>query len=239
MNAIRHRAFKDDVFGQLARIPKALSSPRRLELVDLLAQSERSVEELAELTGMSVANTSQHLQVLRAALLVTVRREGAKVHYSLADASVFRAWQALRELGQRQFAELDRIVKTYLNDRDELETVTADELLRRMRKDQLVVLDVRPAEEFRSGHIAGARSVPIRELQRRIAELPKKNEVVAYCRGPYCVYADVAVNLLRRRGFRARRLDTGFPDWKAAGLPFAVDSEDQPRGRRRPSAEER
>ena len=239
MNATRHRAFKDDVFRQLARIPKALSSPRRLELVDLLAQSERSVDELAELTGMSVANTSQHLQVLRTALLVIVRRDGARVHYRLADQAVFRAWQAMRELGQRQLADLDRIVKTYLNERQELETVTADELLRRMRKDQLVVLDVRPAAEFRSGHIAGARSVPIRELQRRIAELPKKNEVVAYCRGPYCVYADEAVNLLRRRGFQARRLDTGFPDWKAAGLPVAIDSPDPPQAGRRTSAEER
>lgn len=239
MNNAQHRAFKNDVFQQLARIPKALSSPRRLELIDLLAQAERSVEELAELSGMSVANASQHLQVLRAALLVSVRREGSRAHYSLAGEAVFRAWQAIRELGQHQFAELDRVVRSYLADRETLETVTAHELLQRMRHDQVVVLDVRPAAEYRSGHILGARSVPVRELARRVAKLPKKSEVVAYCRGPYCVYADEAVALLRRRGFRAHRLDTGFPDWKAAGLPVAADPEDQAPAHRNPSREER
>lgn len=225
MNTRQHRTFKDDVLHQLARVPKALSSPRRLELVDLLAQAERSVEDLAELTGMSVANTSQHLQVLRAALLVTVRREGPKAHYALAGQAVFRAWQSIRDLGQHQFAELDRIVHSCLTDRETLETVGAEELLRRIRQENVIVLDVRPSAEFRSGHIRGARSIPIRELKRRLAELPKKRDVVAYCRGPYCVYADEAVALLCRRGFNARRLDTGFPDWKAAGLPIGVDSE--------------
>ena len=238
MNKVQHRAFKDDVFRQLARVPKALSSPRRLELLDLLAQAERSVEELAEMSGMSVANASQHLQVLRAALLVRVRREGPKALYSLAGEVVFHAWQAIRELGQHQYAELDRIVRTYLAGRQTLESVTAQELLRRMRRHQVVVLDVRPAAEYRSGHILGARSVPVRELQRRVADLPRKSEVVAYCRGPYCVYADEAVAILRRRGFRARRLDTGFPDWKAAGLPVATDSEN-PAPARHPSTEER
>lgn len=237
MNKTQHRMFKDEVFEQLARIPKALSSPRRLELIDLLAQAEQSVEQLAQLSGMSVANASQHLQILRSALLVNVRRDGARAHYSLAGETVFRVWQALRALGQQQFTELDRIVRTYLADRETLETVTADQLLRRMRKDQLVVLDVRPADEFRAGHIVGARSVPIRELQRRVSELPKKSEVVAYCRGPYCVYADEAVALLRRRGFRARRLESGFPDWKAAGLPVAVNDEDERPARHRKSAE--
>lgn len=222
MNVHQHRAFKDDVLEQLARVPKALSSPRRLELVDLLAQAERTVEELAELTGMSVANTSQHLQVLRAALLVTVRREGPKAHYALANGGVFRAWQAIRDLGRQQFAELDRIARSYLADRATLETVDAEELVRRMRQKDVIVLDVRPSREYRAGHVRGARSIPIRELKRRLGELPKKREVVAYCRGPYCVYADEAVALLRRRGFEARRLDTGFPDWKAAGLPVAV-----------------
>jgi rhodanese-related sulfurtransferase len=232
MNSRDHRAFKNDVFRQLSRVPKALSSPRRLELVDLLAQAERRVEDLAELTEMSIANTSQHLQVLRQALLVTARRDGLKVYYSLANESVFRAWQAMRALGQRQFAELDRIVRIYLAERETLESVGADELLRRMRTDRILVLDVRPAAEYRSGHILGARSVPVRELERRIAELPKKSEIVAYCRGPFCVYADTAVALLRRRGFRARRLDTGFPDWKAAGLPIAAESEPRVRGTR-------
>jgi rhodanese-related sulfurtransferase len=225
MNPRQHRTFKDDVFQQLARVPKALSSPRRLELVDLLAQAERTVEDLAELTGMSVANTSQHLQVLRGALLVTVRREGPKAHYALANQGVFRAWQSIRDLGQHQFAELDRIVRSCLTDRAKLEWVGAEELLRRIRQKDVIVLDVRPHSEYRAGHVRGARSIPVRELHRRLAELPKKRDVVAYCRGPYCVYADEAVALLRRRGFNARRLGTGFPDWKAAGLPIGIDSE--------------
>jgi rhodanese-related sulfurtransferase/DNA-binding transcriptional ArsR family regulator len=219
MNDAQHRAFKDEAFRQLARIPKALANPRRLELVDLLAQSERSVEDLAQLTTMSVANASQHLQVLRAAFLVTVRREGPRAYYALSSPAVFRAAQAVREVGQMQLAELDRIVRIYLRQREELEPIDAGELLRKMRRDEVVVLDVRPEEEYRAGHIRGARSVPVGELQRRLAGLPKKLEVVAYCRGPFCVYADEAVALLRRRGFRAVRLDTGFPDWKAAGLP--------------------
>lgn len=224
MNTAQHRAFKDGVFQQLARIPKALSNPRRLELVDLLAQAERTVEELAELTGMSVANTSQHLQVLRAALLVKVRRKGPWAHYALAAPAVFRSWQALRDLGQHQLAELDLIVRACLRERDKVETVSAEELLQRVRKEDVVVLDVRPSPEFRSGHIPGARSVPVRELKRRLSELPKREEIVAYCRGPYCVYADEAVALLRRRGYKARRLATGFPDWKAAGLPIESGS---------------
>jgi rhodanese-related sulfurtransferase len=222
MKSRNHRAFKEEVFGQLARVPRALSSPRRLELVDLLAQAERSVEELAELAGMSVANASQHLQVLRRAQLVVVRRAGLKVYYRLANEEVFRAWQAMRELGQRQLADLDRIVRAYLAERETLETVTAEELLRRMRTDEVIVLDVRPAVEYRAGHILGARSMPIRELQKKVAELPKQAEIIAYCRGPFCVYADEAVALLRRRGLHARWLNTGFPDWKAAGHPVAA-----------------
>jgi rhodanese-related sulfurtransferase len=221
MKTARHRAFKSEVFCQLARIPKALSNPRRLELIDLLAQSERSVEELAELTAMSFANTSQHLQVLRAAFLVTSRREASRVYYSLSSPAVFRAVQATREVGQMQLAELEQTVRTYLEGRERMETIDSDELQLRLRKDDVIVLDVRPEVEFRSGHIQGARSIPVRELRRRLAELPKKSPIVAYCRGPYCVYADEAVALLQREGFHAMRLDTGFPDWKAAGLPVA------------------
>ena len=221
MNDARHRGFKDETFRELARIPKALANPRRLELVDLLSQCERTVEELARLTTMSVANTSQHLQVLRAASLVTVRREGPWAYYALSSPAVFRAAQAMREVGQLQLAELDRIARAYRRERDELEPLDAGELLRRMRKDEVVVIDVRPEEEFRAGHIQGARSVPVSELRRRLSGLPRNRDVVAYCRGPYCVYADEAVALLRRRGFHALRLDTGFPDWKAAGLPVA------------------
>jgi rhodanese-related sulfurtransferase len=222
MNNTTHREFKDQLFRQLARVTKALSSPRRLEIVDLLAQSERHVDELAELTGMSVANTSQHLQALRAAQLVKVRREGLRAYYGLAGEPVFQTWQAIRDLGHQQFPEVDRLIQTYVSERTKLEGINATELLRRLRADDVVVLDVRPTPEYRAGHILGARSVPISELQRRLAELPKKREIVAYCRGPFCVYADQAVSLLHRRGYRARRLDSGFPDWKHAGLPVAV-----------------
>ena len=229
MNNASHREFKDELFRQLARVTKAMSSPRRLELVDLLAQSERHVDELAELSGMSVANTSQHLQALRAARLVAVRRDGLRAYYALSDDTVFRTWQAIRDLGQRQFAEIDRLLETYVSERSKLEGINAAELLRRLRADEVVVLDVRPAPEYRAGHILGARSVPVKELHRRLAELPKKREIVAYCRGPFCVYADEAVSLLRRRGYRARRLDVGFPDWKYAGLPVSVGDVDDSR----------
>jgi len=223
VNNLAHRQFKDQLFEQLARAAKALSSPRRLELVDLMAQGERSVEDLATLTGMSVANTSQHLQALRKALLVRPRREGLHTFYALSDDSVFRAWQAIRELGQRQFAEVDRLLKTYVVERASLESIAADELLRRIRNEDVIVLDVRPEPEYRAGHILGARSIPVKELRRRLADLPKRREIVAYCRGPFCVYADEAVSLLKRKGYRARRLDTGFPDWKSAGLPVETE----------------
>ena len=229
MNNASHREFKDELFRQLARVTKALSSPRRLELVDLLAQAERHVDELAELTGMSVANTSQHLQALRGARLVAVRREGLRAYYTLSDDTVFRTWQAIRDLGQRQLAEIDRLLETYVSERAKLEGITAAELLRRLRADEVVVLDVRPAPEYRTGHILGARSVPMKELHRRLSELPKKREIVAYCRGPFCVYADEAVALLRRRGYRAKRLDVGFPDWKHAGLPVSSGDVDDSR----------
>ncbi len=213
------RQFKDQLFEQLARISKALASPRRLELIDLLAQGERTVEDLAELTGLSVANTSRHLQALRTALLVTARRQGPYAWYRLSNDGVFRVWQAVRDFGHGQFAEIDRLFRTYVTEREKFESVSADELLRRMRRDEVVVLDVRPAREYRAGHIAGARSLPLSELEKRLSGIPKRREVVAYCRGPFCVYADNAVATLRRRGFRARRLDVGFPDWQAAGLP--------------------
>jgi rhodanese-related sulfurtransferase len=213
------RAFKDEVYEQFARLGRALASGRRLELIDLLAQRERTVEELAEQTGMSPANTSQHLQVLRAARLVEVRRDGLYASYRLAGPEVFRLWQALRETGELRLAEIERVVRNYLHDRRALQPVTAEELHQRLRRGGVVVLDVRPAEEFEAGHIRGARSIPAAELEARLRELPKSREIVAYCRGPYCVYADEAVALLRARGYRARRLDVGFPDWQARGLP--------------------
>ncbi len=213
------RRFKEAVYAQFARIGKALSSGPRLELLDVLAQGERTVAELADLTGLSVANASQHLQVLRRARLVDTRKEGTYVHYRLTDERVFRLWQLLRALGEDRLAEIDRIVSDYRRERRALEAVDADELRARMQAGTVEVIDVRPVEEYRAGHIAGARSMPLDELEARMDELPSDVEIVAYCRGPYCVFADEAVERLRTRGFAARRLDVGFPDWKAAELP--------------------
>ena len=220
MKQTEKRAFKDQLYEQFARIGKALANPHRLELLDVLAQCERTVEALAEETGMTVANASQHLQVLRAAQLVEVRREGVSMYYRLADDSVFTLWHALRTVGEAQLAEIDRVVETYLHDRQHWQPLTAQELLRRLNDEQVVVLDVRPAEEYRVGHLPHARSLPITELEARLSELPTDKEIVAYCRGPYCVFADEAVALLRQHGYRASRLHEGLPDWHLLGLPI-------------------
>jgi rhodanese-related sulfurtransferase len=218
-----HREFKDDLYEQFARVGRALANPHRLELIDLLAQGERTVEDLARESAMSVANTSRHLQELRAARLVEVRREGHYGHYRLADGEVFGVWRALRELGEARLAEVDRLVGAYLTDRDSLEAVSVEELMAKTRDGSAVFLDVRPEEEYRAGHIAGARSVPVERLEAYLEAylegIPQDREVVAYCRGPYCVFSDEAVRLLRSRGFRASRLAEGFPEWRAAGLP--------------------
>jgi rhodanese-related sulfurtransferase len=219
MEQVEKRQFKDEIFAQFARIGKALSSGRRLELLELLAQGERVVEDLAVGTEQSVANISQHLQVLRQAHLVESRREGNYIRYRLADENVLHLWLALRDLGQARLAEIGRLVDTFLKDRNALEAVTCMELRHRIKDGGVVVVDVRPAEEYAAGHIPGARSIPIDELKARLREIPKRSEVVAYCRGPYCVFADEAVTLLRASGRRAMRLETGFPDWKARGLP--------------------
>lgn len=222
MDTRRKREFKDQLYEQFARIGKALSSGRRLELVELLAQGERTVEELAAETAMSVANCSQHLQVLRSARIVDVRRQGLYAKYRLADESVLRLWLSLREIGQKRLAEVPQLVDAFLKDRRTLESLTSHELRARMKGNSVVVLDVRPLLEYEAGHIAGARSVPVSELDKRLKELPRKAGIVAYCRGPYCVFADEAVSLLRSRGFRAVRLAGGFPDWKAQGFPVEV-----------------
>jgi rhodanese-related sulfurtransferase len=214
-----HRAFKDQLFEQFARIGKALANPHRLELLDLLAQGERNVEELAREAGMSVASTSQHLQALRAARFVEVRREGLYAYYRLADEQVFGVWQALRDLGEARLAEIDRLVRTFREDRDVLEAVDAEELLARLYDEGVLVLDVRPQEEYRAGHIPGARSVPLERLEEHLKHIPKDLEVIAYCRGPYCVFSDEAVALLHSRGYRAYRFAQGLPDWRAAGMP--------------------
>jgi rhodanese-related sulfurtransferase len=219
MDAKAHREFKDRLFGHFARVGKALSNPRRLEIVDLLAQGERTVEEIARETSMSVASASQHLQALKAARMVEARREGRYMHYSLADEDVFRTWQAVRALAESRLSEIDGVVEAYLVDRDALEAVDASDLLERLRDGSVVVLDVRPEEEYRAGHIPGALSVPVDALEAALKTLPRDREVVAYCRGPYCVFSDEAVAFLRARGYRARRLRQGLPDWRAAGMP--------------------
>lgn len=219
MNTDTHRTFKDELFEQFARLPKAMASPKRLELIDLLAQGERTVDELARETAMSVANTSQHLQTLKAAQLVSVRRDGLYAYYRLASPDVFALWQAVRRVGEAQLAELDRIVETYLSDRGALEGLSVHQLQARLEQDEVVLLDVRPQTEYQAGHIPGARSIPISELAERLGSLPKGQEFVAYCRGPYCVFADEAVALLRKHGLQATRLREGFPDWQAEGLP--------------------
>ena len=219
MKAVDHREFKDRLFGQFARIGKALSSPRRLEIVDLLAQRERTVEEIAGETAMSVASASQHLQVLKAARIVEARREGLYAHYRLADEDVFRTWQAVRALAESRLSEVDGVVDAYLYDRDALEAVNAAELMERLNDGSVIVLDVRPEEEYRAGHIPGALSMPVDALEAALQTLPRDREIVAYCRGPYCVFSDEAVALLRARGYRARRMRQGLPDWRAAGMP--------------------
>jgi rhodanese-related sulfurtransferase len=213
------RAAKAALFDEFARAAKALASGRRIELLDVLANGERSVEALAREVSLSVANTSQHLQVLRQAGLVAGRRQGTSIFYQLAAPEVFQLWQALRTLAASRLADVERLAAAYLGDRDELEPVTREELARRLDDgDDLVVLDVRPAAEYAAGHLPGAVSIPIDELRRRLAELPADREIVAYCRGPYCAFAHEAVTLLREDGVSARRLVDGLPEWAAAGL---------------------
>jgi rhodanese-related sulfurtransferase/DNA-binding transcriptional ArsR family regulator len=225
MAADAHREFKDRLYGQFARIGKALASPHRLELLELLAQGERTVDSLASEIGLSLANTSQHLQALRQAALVESRKQGLYVYYRLADDDVSEVSRAIRTVAEQRLAELDRLVRRHFGDRSNAEPVGMEELLRRARSDGVVILDTRPASEYIAGHIAGAISVPVDELQGRLRKLTKDKEYVAYCRGPYCVYADHAVELLRSKGRRAQRLLEGFPEWRAAGLPVQTGLE--------------
>jgi len=199
---------------------KALASPLRIEFLELLAQSERTVESLADETGVSLANASQHLQALRRAGLVDSRKEGLFVRYRLADHAVVELCVALRNVAERRSAELQRLVREHFAERSDAEAVAMADLLTRARSRDIIILDTRPANEYAAGHIAGAISVPVDELQRRLKELPKSKDYVAYCRGPYCVYADKAVELLRANGRRAHRLLEGFPEWRMAGFPI-------------------
>ena len=219
MAAMGDRGAKDALYEGFADVAKAMASGRRAEIVDLLAQGERSVEDVAAEIGQSVANTSHHLRALARAGLATTRRHGTRIYYALASERVAQLWSSMRDVAAEHVAGLDTLAHAYLGDRDGVELVDRDELRERLRRGEVIVLDVRPTAEYAAGHISGARSVPIGELRRHLRLLPKNAEVVAYCRGPYCVYADDAVRELDRRGFRARRLIDGFPEWKRAGLP--------------------
>jgi rhodanese-related sulfurtransferase len=210
---------KREVFANLARVGTALSSPTRIEYLELLAQAERSVDQLAGLTGTTVANTSQHLQKLRQAGLIVGRKEGLYVYYRLAGDEVVEVISAMGRVGEAYVAEVERIVRLYFASKDELEAIPAKELLDRARKGLVTVLDVRPPEEFAAGHVPGAINIPVHELEKRIKELPRRREVVAYCRGPYCLMSYDAVSVLRKKGLKARRLEAGMPEWRAAGMP--------------------
>ena len=219
------RAAKDDLYDGFAEVAKALSSGRRAEIVEVLAQGERSVEEIATEIDQSVANTSHHLRALARAGLVTTRRNGTRIFYALSSERVAELWSAMRDVAGEHVAGLQRLAAAYLGGREGIEEVDRDELARRLKAGELILLDVRPPAEFAAGHIAGSRSVPVAELRRHLRALPKDAEVVAYCRGPYCAYADEAVRELTKKGYRARRLSEGFPEWRRAGLPVAVGAD--------------
>jgi rhodanese-related sulfurtransferase/predicted transcriptional regulator len=210
---------KSLLFAEFARVSKALGSGNRLELLEFLAQGERSVDALAKLSGLSVANTSRHLQVLRQAGLVAARKEGLFVHYSVSGEGVVKLLAALQEVAQHNVAEVSKLVNTYLTSKDSLEPVSVQDLADRMRNGLVTVVDVRPPEEYSAGHLAGAINVPLADLEKNLASLPPGREIIAYCRGPFCLLSFEAVARLRSKGLKARRLETGFPEWKVAGLP--------------------
>lgn len=211
--------FKQELFAQFARIGKAMSNGNRLELLEFIAQGERSVEELAKVAGLTVANTSQHLQQLRQAGLVSCRKEGLKVYYHISDDYVLVLFSALRSVAERHLSEVDELIETYLTTKDALEPLAREELLERAHDGLVTVLDVRPPEEYAAGHVPGAINIPLSELEEHLDELDQKQEVIAYCRGPHCILAFDAVARLRDHGFSARRLEDGYPEWELAGLP--------------------
>ncbi len=223
--ATSSRTAAGTVRAALAEVAKALGHEHRMELIEQLAQGPRSVEALAERVGLSLANASQHLQQLRRAGLVSTQRDGKRVVYRLADdveQDIVSLLGALRRVAEHAVTSMERIVTAYFRARDELEPVAAEELLARLREGDVVILDVRPEDEYGLGHLPGALNIPLRHLEQRLSELPRRQEIIAYCRGPYCVLSFEAVGVLRTRGFKVRRLETGFPEWKAAGLPIEV-----------------
>ena len=222
---MKTRVFKDSIYEQIARIGKSLGSGPRLEILDLLCQGPRTVEVLAGQMGQSVANTSRHLQVLRRARLVEAEREGVYIRYRLADSEVCAFFLTLRKLAESRLLEVDEITREFLEARNTMEPVDRNLLVKRVRSGEVTVLDVRPAEEYLAGHIPGAVSIPLEQLEERLAELPSDREIVAYCRGPYCVMALDAADTLRRNGFEATRFEEGIADWRARGLHVAVGEE--------------
>ena len=225
MTGVGDRAAKDTLFEGFAGVAKALASGRRAEIVDVLAQGERSVDDIAAEIDQTVPNTSHHLRAMARAGLVTTRRDGTRIFYRLAGERVAELWAALRDVAAERVAGLEKLAAAYLGDRDGIDTIDREELARRIKRGDVVMLDVRPEPEYTAGHIHGAHSVPIGELRRHLRALPRDADVVAYCRGPYCVWADDAVRELTRRGFRAQRLIDGVPEWRRAGLPVATGEE--------------
>ena len=221
---MKPNTFKSDLFTQFARVGKALSNANRLELLEFLAQGSRSVESLANVAKLSIANTSQHLQQLRQAGLVTSQKDGLKVYYSISGDDVIGLLDYLRDVAERHLSDVDKLVNTYLTAKDNLDPIPAAELLERAKQDLVTVLDVRPKEEFDSGHVPGALNIPLDKLEQHLSEFDPKQEVIAYCRGPHCILAFDAVEKLRQSGFNARRLENGFPEWKLAGLPVEEGS---------------
>ena len=213
------REFKNHIYNELASISKAMGNAHRLEIIELLAQGAASVEYIAENTEMNVANASQHLQTLKQARLVKTQKKGKYNYYSLSSPKVFELWKAMRELGFSQNAEIERLVKDMQESRQSLEFVSSDELFERIQKGQALAIDVRPYEEYEEGHISGAISIPKEELLEKIQQLPRDKEIVAYCRGPLCAMADEAVEMLREQGYKAKRLEEGYPEWQTKGLP--------------------
>jgi rhodanese-related sulfurtransferase len=213
------KAFKEELFQQFGSLGGALSSPNRLELLDILCQGEHTVEDLARQTGLSISNVSQHLRVMKNARLVESKKQGLYVHYSVADPAVIAFWGAFRSLAVSRLADVREVIRLHLDDQDQLEPIEHDELRERMKNGDLVLLDVRPEDEFQAGHIPGAVSIPLTELEQRLNEIPKDREVVAFCRGVYCVMALESVKLLREKGYRARRYEDGIPEWQARGNP--------------------
>ncbi|HLR33177.1 MAG TPA: metalloregulator ArsR/SmtB family transcription factor [Fodinibius sp.] len=216
------RTFKNKIYQELATVIKAMSNPHRLEILELLAQGRFSVAEIAEETEISGANASQHLQVLKQAQLVSTQREGNHVYYGLTSENVYKAWRALRDLGIERVAEIERVLQQFRESRQSLETLSSEELAEKMTRGDITVIDVRPQHEFEGGHISGAVNIPVDQLSEKLGRLPEDQEIVAYCRGPFCVFADEAVELMIRNGYAAKRLEEGFPEWLLEGFPVEM-----------------